>query len=157
MVCVHRGAGQRPGHSRLRQANAPVSTGKPTRCCLCLRLCSALLSLPTGLLICSLFSLARRHLSSAEGAFSVVLWLLDHGADVNSIDRFKRTPLEVRAQLDSLTGGHPGTTVACMHTASRWDSSRKAWTSCGALPNGPSAVWPTTPRPRRELAPPATP
>ncbi|PNH05328.1 Malate dehydrogenase, mitochondrial [Tetrabaena socialis] len=36
------------------------------------------------------------HLAAAEGAFSVVLWLLDHGTEVNPVDRFKRTPLEVR-------------------------------------------------------------
>ncbi|PNW74839.1 hypothetical protein CHLRE_12g507750v5 [Chlamydomonas reinhardtii] len=41
------------------------------------------------------------HLSAAEGAFSVVLWLLDHGAEVNPIDRFKRTPLE-----DAVRGDH---------------------------------------------------
>ncbi len=27
----------------------------------------------------------------------MVLWLLDHGAEVNPVDRFKRTPLEVRS------------------------------------------------------------
>ncbi|GFR46936.1 hypothetical protein Agub_g8584 [Astrephomene gubernaculifera] len=41
------------------------------------------------------------HLASAEGAFSVVLWLLDHGAEVNPVDRFKRTPLE-----DAVRGDH---------------------------------------------------
>ncbi|KAG2500845.1 hypothetical protein HYH03_001606 [Edaphochlamys debaryana] len=41
------------------------------------------------------------HLAAAEGAFSVMLWLLDHGADVNPIDRFKRTPLE-----DAVRGDH---------------------------------------------------
>ncbi|GIL70021.1 hypothetical protein Vretimale_3301 [Volvox reticuliferus] len=41
------------------------------------------------------------HLAAAEGAFSVVLWLLDHGAEVNPIDRFKRTPLE-----DAVRGDH---------------------------------------------------
>ncbi|KXZ55947.1 hypothetical protein GPECTOR_2g1498 [Gonium pectorale] len=41
------------------------------------------------------------HLAAAEGAFSVVLWLLDHGAEVNPVDRFKRTPLE-----DAVRGDH---------------------------------------------------
>lgn len=41
------------------------------------------------------------HLAASEGAFSVVLWLLDHGAEVNPIDRFKRTPLE-----DAVRGDH---------------------------------------------------
>lgn len=53
----------------------------------------------------------RRHLSGAEGAFSVVLWLLDHGADVNPVDRFKRTPLEVRAR----PGCQGRRLVACVH------------------------------------------
>ena len=37
-----------------------------------------------------------RHLASAEGFLDVVEWLLSHGVDPNPIDRFKRTPLEVR-------------------------------------------------------------
>ncbi len=38
----------------------------------------------------------RRHLAAAEGCYSAVVWLLAHGVDVNPVDRFKRTPLEVR-------------------------------------------------------------
>uniref|UniRef100_A0A7S0VEK4 Protein kinase domain-containing protein n=1 Tax=Polytomella parva TaxID=51329 RepID=A0A7S0VEK4_9CHLO len=41
------------------------------------------------------------HLSAAEGAFSVVTWLLDHGHEINCVDRFKRTPLE-----DAVRGDH---------------------------------------------------
>lgn len=38
-----------------------------------------------------------RHLSSSEGCYSVVEWLLaECGVEVNPVDRFKRTPLEVR-------------------------------------------------------------
>ena len=36
------------------------------------------------------------HLASAEGFLDVVQWLLSHNVDPNPIDRFKRTPLEVR-------------------------------------------------------------
>eukprot|EP00892_Ulva_mutabilis_P004619 jgi/Ulvmu1/2529/UM138_0034.1 len=34
------------------------------------------------------------HVASAEGSFSTCEWLLDHGASVNALDRFQRTPLE---------------------------------------------------------------
>ncbi len=44
----------------------------------------------------NVFSLCR-HLASAEGCYSAVAWLLAQGVDVNAIDRFKRTPLEVRS------------------------------------------------------------
>lgn len=37
----------------------------------------------------------RRHLAASEGREKVVKWLLEQGADVNFLDRFKRTPLEV--------------------------------------------------------------
>lgn len=37
----------------------------------------------------------HRHLAAAEGSYSAVSWLLQQGCDVNPIDRFKRTPLEV--------------------------------------------------------------
>lgn len=39
-----------------------------------------------------------RHLASSEGAYQVTEWLLTQGVDVNALDRFKRTPLEVRAR-----------------------------------------------------------
>ena len=42
-----------------------------------------------------------RHLAAAEGAHSVVAWLLDAGAAVNPVDRFERTPL-----ADAVLGGH---------------------------------------------------
>lgn len=37
-----------------------------------------------------------RHVAAAEGAFTVVEWLLEVGADPNPLDRHDRTPLEVR-------------------------------------------------------------
>ena len=52
---------------------------------------SQLESNPTGVLF--VFVLCR-HLSAAEGCYSVVAWLMSKGVDVNPIDRFKRTPLE---------------------------------------------------------------
>ncbi len=42
----------------------------------------------------------RRHVSAAEGAYSVVEWLVMEGADVNAIDRHGRTPLEEAARND---------------------------------------------------------
>lgn len=39
---------------------------------------------------------ALRHLASSEGSWSVAEWLLDNGSNINALDRFKRTPLEVR-------------------------------------------------------------
>lgn len=48
------------------------------------------------LMSCALFNC--RHLAAAEGCFSVVAWLLDLGVEVNPVDRFHRTPLEVRSQ-----------------------------------------------------------
>jgi hypothetical protein len=40
----------------------------------------------------------RSHLASAEGAYSIVQWLVEEcKVNINCIDRFKRTPLEVRA------------------------------------------------------------
>ena len=43
-----------------------------------------------------LFTLLNRHLAAAEGCHSVAVWLLSQAANVNAIDRFNRTPLEVR-------------------------------------------------------------
>ncbi|PNW85018.1 hypothetical protein CHLRE_03g168150v5 [Chlamydomonas reinhardtii] len=40
------------------------------------------------------------HVSAAEGAYSVVEWLVQEGADVNAIDRHGRTPLEEAARND---------------------------------------------------------
>ena len=37
------------------------------------------------------------HLAASEGSYKVAEWLLEQKADVNALDRFKRTPLEVRA------------------------------------------------------------
>lgn len=38
-----------------------------------------------------------RHLAAAEGCYSVAAWLLEEcGVASNPVDRFKRTPLEVR-------------------------------------------------------------
>jgi ankyrin repeat protein len=35
------------------------------------------------------------HLAASEGSYKVSEWLLENKADVNALDRFKRTPLEV--------------------------------------------------------------
>ena len=43
----------------------------------------------------SLHLSAYRHLAASEGSYKVTEWLLSEGADINSLDRFKRTPLEV--------------------------------------------------------------
>ncbi len=43
-----------------------------------------------------------RHLASSEGAYQVTEWLLTQSVDVNALDRFKRTPLEVRCDTASL-------------------------------------------------------
>ncbi|GIL72919.1 hypothetical protein Vretimale_4568 [Volvox reticuliferus] len=40
------------------------------------------------------------HVAAAEGAYSVVEWLVQEGADVNAIDRHGRTPLEEAARND---------------------------------------------------------
>ncbi len=37
----------------------------------------------------------RRHLAASEGCYKVTEWLIELGSDVNALDRFKRTPLEV--------------------------------------------------------------
>ncbi len=55
----------------------------------------------------------RRHISAAEGAFSVAQWLLDSGADPNPLDRHGRTPLEEAVRNDHvevvrLMQGHGG-------------------------------------------------
>ena len=36
-----------------------------------------------------------RHLAASEGSYKVTEWLLSEKADINSLDRFRRTPLEV--------------------------------------------------------------
>lgn len=47
----------------------------------------------------SQYCCACRHLSAAEGCYSIVSWLVSQGVAVNAVDRFKRTPLEVRHLL----------------------------------------------------------
>lgn len=37
----------------------------------------------------------RSHLAASEGCYKVTEWLIEQGSDVNALDRFKRTPLEV--------------------------------------------------------------
>lgn len=37
-----------------------------------------------------------RHIAAAEGAYTVCKWLIESDADINAMDRFQRTPLEVR-------------------------------------------------------------
>ena len=46
-------------------------------------------------------SFLSRHLAASEGAYQVSEWLIAQGADVNSLDRFRRTPLE-----DAVRGEH---------------------------------------------------
>lgn len=56
---------------------------------------------------------ARRHVAAAEGAYSVVQWLVqEEGVDINCIDRHNRTPLEVRARRPA-TAWPPGHHAAC--------------------------------------------
>jgi hypothetical protein len=40
------------------------------------------------------------HVAAAEGAFSVVQWLVEEGVDVNCLDRHQKTPLEEGARND---------------------------------------------------------
>ena len=64
--------------------------------------------------------LGCRHLAASEGAYQVTEWLLTQRVDVNSLDRFKRTPLEVRdgrrvahaGQQAAVTNAHLLSTVA---------------------------------------------
>ena len=51
------------------------------------------LTLPCRL--CALHVHVCRHLAASEGAYQVTEWLLTHHVDVNALDRFRRTPLEV--------------------------------------------------------------
>ena len=41
------------------------------------------------------YSALYRHLAASEGCYKVTEWLIELGSDVNALDRFKRTPLEV--------------------------------------------------------------
>ena len=59
------------------------------------RLCEYIVEKPLTKAVTHCGVLSGRHLSAAEGCYSVVAWLLSKGVDVNPIDRFKRTPLEV--------------------------------------------------------------
>ena len=45
--------------------------------------------------LCAVHLHACRHLAASEGAYQVTEWLLTHHVDVNALDRFRRTPLEV--------------------------------------------------------------
>ena len=40
------------------------------------------------------------HLAASEGCYKVTEWLLEQGADVNAVDRFRRTPLEEAVRGD---------------------------------------------------------
>jgi hypothetical protein len=52
------------------------------------------------LLLLLLHCCCCRHLAAAEGCYSVAAWLLEEaGAASNPVDRFKRTPLEVRSSI----------------------------------------------------------
>ena len=39
-----------------------------------------------------------RHLAASEGSYAVCEWLLNSGARIDALDRFKHTPLEVLPQ-----------------------------------------------------------
>lgn len=41
------------------------------------------------------------HLAAAEGCYQILEWLMESGADVNQLDRFKRTPLEDAVKANS--------------------------------------------------------
>lgn len=40
------------------------------------------------------------HLAASEGCYKVTEWLLEQGAAVNAVDRFRRTPLEEAVRGD---------------------------------------------------------
>jgi hypothetical protein len=40
-----------------------------------------------------------RHLSSGSASHAVTEWLIEEGVDVNAVDKFHRTPLEVGTRL----------------------------------------------------------
>lgn len=72
---------------------------------------AAWLTLPCRL--CALHVHVCRHLAASEGAYQVTEWLLTHHVDVNALDRFRRTPLEVHmgaALRWAGLGCHGGTT-----------------------------------------------
>ena len=77
----------------------------------CKHVAAAWLTLPCRL--CSLHVHVCRHLAASEGAYQVTEWLLTHHVDVNALDRFRRTPLEVGQPAQSwaatvaLLGGSP--------------------------------------------------
>lgn len=58
-----------------------------------------------------------RHLAASEGSYKVTEWLLSEKADINSLDRFKRTPLEVRPSLDMLLVSRQGASQSNAHAA----------------------------------------
>ena len=49
----------------------------------------------------NLATFSSRHLAASEGSYKVTEWLLSEKADINALDRFKRTPLEVSFALVS--------------------------------------------------------
>jgi hypothetical protein len=63
--------------------------------------------------LCAVHVRVCRHLAASEGAYQVTEWLLTHHVDVNALDRFRRTPLEVGQPAQSwaatvaLLGGLP--------------------------------------------------
>jgi Ankyrin repeat len=69
-----------------------------------------------------------RHLASSEGSWSVAEWLLDNGSNINALDRFKRTPLEVRRlQCPQCVHGHMTTPDAWPAQQRGGWSSRRPW------------------------------
>lgn len=91
------------------------------------------------------------HLAASEGSYKVAEWLLEQKADVNALDRFKRTPLEVCApplccaHLHELPFRHRAAGAACaarsMHTLRSCCPSSRVWGSLAA-PCAPSFIRP---------------
>lgn len=59
-----------------------------------------------------------RHIAAAEGAYTVCKWLIESDADINAMDRFQRTPLEVRCLFcQSCTAVSVSTLYGCVLSA----------------------------------------
>lgn len=69
-------------------------------------------------------ALFRSHLAASEGCFRVVHWLIEQGADVNVIDRFKHTPLEVPPPPSRVSG------FAALFTTSSFPYTQSLSLSC---------------------------
>ncbi|KAL4856575.1 SUMO-activating enzyme subunit 2 [Chlorella vulgaris] len=68
-----------------------ASVGDVRRCQRIVRIWNLPVADPT---CCDYDKRTPMHLAASEGAYQVSEWLLSQGVDINSLDRFKRTPLE---------------------------------------------------------------